>query len=769
MSFLNPILLFGLAAVAVPIIIHLLNRRRFQKVVWAAMRFLQASVEQNQRRMRLEDLLLLALRCLLLLLLALALARPALLSKAADVFGQSKVTAVLILDHSYSMGMSDGTRTRFDKARQAAEAALDALPAGSAAAVFLASDVVRAAIPEPTFDLNLARKILREAPLSDRATDLLPALDRAVDLLKGRSLALRREIFLITDGQAAGWRQLEEIQRVLEQSRAAIHTHVLLVNEHEERNLGVSGLRLASGLAPARQPLRFEVRLSNFGREAQRDVRVSLSVNSEPPCDETTLDTLEPGATRSVSLFGRLPGVGYHTVTARLPEDRLRADDHRSVAVRALREVRVLLVDGEPGAEPRESEVFFLRHALAPVAPEAAADYFVKVASVPDAELPQARFDDFDAVVLANVPDFPESALQSIAQYLRRGGGLVVFPGGGVNVSFYNEHLLQRLALLPAALGEIRGQADQDERFVTFQEKDYIHPIVSLWNDPAAGTLASARFFRWFELRPAPLSGKAARAGPDAPQGASLALQGGEGTAGVAGGPSPDARSLSPGQPRPAAARDAGEPEIILKYSDGTPAVMERAWGLGRVVLFSSTADTAWNDLAVRPAFVPLVHRTLGTVVQRQDEGLNVRVGGRFARRVPIEFLGKDAAFFKPRQTDAVRDLRRVELVSDWPTLQYDQTDLAGVYDVTVADPPLNLKFAAQADPLESSLDTLSDAQLKTLRDVAHVLPWTPDLSLKSLVEKQRSGVELWLPLALLALLVAGAETVLGQWFSRSK
>jgi hypothetical protein len=113
MAFLNPILLFGVAAVSVPIIIHLLNRRKFQKVVWAAMRFLKLSVEQNQRRMQIEDMILLALRCLLLALLAWALARPAILSNARDVFGQSKVTGVIVLDNSYSMGVNDGTKTRF--------------------------------------------------------------------------------------------------------------------------------------------------------------------------------------------------------------------------------------------------------------------------------------------------------------------------------------------------------------------------------------------------------------------------------------------------------------------------------------------------------------------------------------------------------------------------------------------------------------------------------------------------------------------------------
>src|SRR5437763_4578317 len=245
MSFLNPLLLAGLAAIAVPIIIHLLNRRKFQKVVWAAMRFLRISVEKNQRRMRIEDLILRLLRCLLLALLAVALARPAILSNTTEHFGQSKVTGIIILDNSYSMGVSDGTQTRFDKARRAAEQVIDSMPGGSATAVWLASDIVQDAIALPTFDLNLARKTIREARLSDRATDILPALDKAVDYLKSR-MVIRKEIFLVTDGQAAGWRQLADVQQLLEKSKSEVKTQVILINEHEERNLGVSDLHLAS-------------------------------------------------------------------------------------------------------------------------------------------------------------------------------------------------------------------------------------------------------------------------------------------------------------------------------------------------------------------------------------------------------------------------------------------------------------------------------------------------------------------------------------------
>ena len=86
-----------------------------------------------------------------------------------------------------------------------------------------------------------------------------------------------------------------------------------------------------------------------------------------------------------------------------------------------------------------------------------------------------------------------------------------------------------------------------------------------------------------------------------------------------------------------------------------------------------------------------------------------------------------------------------------------------------MGEPPLKLRFAAHADPAESSLDELSPAQLGTLRDVANVLNWSPGLSLRNLVEKGRTGVEFWLPLLVFCLVLAGLETFLAQWFSRSK
>ena len=96
MNFLNQALLFGIFAVSIPIVIHLLNRRRFRKVPWAAMRFLVVSVEQNQRRMKLEDLILLLLRCAIVALLAFAVARPVV--EGLQGIPGSKVAAALVIE-----------------------------------------------------------------------------------------------------------------------------------------------------------------------------------------------------------------------------------------------------------------------------------------------------------------------------------------------------------------------------------------------------------------------------------------------------------------------------------------------------------------------------------------------------------------------------------------------------------------------------------------------------------------------------------------------
>jgi hypothetical protein len=738
---LNPLLAWlGVGAVSVPILIHLLNRRKFERVVWAAMRFLRVSVEQNQRRIRVEDMLLLALRCLLVLLLGLALARPVLRSFGAGGWlGQSKVTAVVLLDNSYSMSATDGAKSRFQLAQDAADQAVASLPTGSAVSVLFASDTIPTGpIPEPTFDLNLARKTIREARVSDRATNLFPAVKKGLETLAGSRQAGAREIYLITDTQALGWRQFGDVRQSLEGAKKDVHAHVVLVGAAESQNIGVSDLRLLSGPAVVGYPLRFEVQLTNYGRSEARDVRVKLRVDAEQPSDEGSIDVIPAGSSKSLLLFGKFKSDGGHSVTAEIDHDHLPADDARTIAVRALSQVKILVVDGDPGAGGRESETFYLKNALLPVPRAEVEQYYNKVTVIPSQELDAAKLDQYDAVFLANVTDFTETSLNAFGDYLRRGGGLVFFPGENVQAAHYNNVLGRKFQFLPATLGEIRGDSSKDDQFVLLQDKNFEHPIARLWNDPASSGTLNVHFYRTYDLIPA----------GDEKQG-------------------PEVTKAADGT-------EIGRPRTVLRFQDGKPAMVERTWGAGRVVLFASTADTAWNDLGARPhVFIPLVHRTLGAIVARQDDALNVKVGERFSWRADGRLLGKEALILHPganANDPTAAEPRRIGLVGNTPLLTYDDTGYAGAYQVKItAEEPVALTFAAQPDPDESRLDELADAQVGDLAKVADVTRWQATQNLADVLQKKRVGTELWKYLALVALVLATAETLLAHFFSKPK
>jgi hypothetical protein len=643
------------------------------------------------------------------------------------------------------MSATDGAKSRFELAKEAADQAIASLPTGSAVSVLFASDYTPTGpIPEPTYDLNLARKTIKEVKVSDRATNLYPAVKKAVETLKDRRSGAR-EIYLVTDTQALGWRQFGDIRQSFEDVKKDIHSHVILVGSPETQNIGVSDLRLVSGPAVVGYPLHFEVQLTNYGKSEARDIRVKLRVDSEQPSDEGSVDAIPPGSSKSLSLFAKLKSEGGHSVTAQIERDRLPADDSRTIAVRALTQIKILVVDGDPGAGGRESETFYLRNALVPVPRPEAEQYYNKLTVINAQELDSAKLDPYDAVFLCNVTDFTESTLAAFADYLKKGGGLVFFPGENVQVRQYNNELAKKYQFLPATLSEeAHGDASRDDQFTLLQDKNFEHPIAALWNDPASSGTLNVHFYRTFDLTPL----------GDEKQG--------------------------PERVKNAEGVEIGRPRTVLRFAAGEggqagrPAMIERTWGAGRVVLFASTADTAWNDLAAHAnVFVPLVHRTLGWIVSRQDENLNVKVGQPFAWRADNRLIGKEALIARPGATTddaSAVEPRRIGLNGSTPMLTYDDTGYAGAYHVKIAgDEPLNLVFATQPDSAESLLDEIAPGQLDELGKVADVTRWQTTQNLAELIQKKRVGTELWKYLAFVALILATAETILAHFFSKAK
>src|SRR5262245_42945061 len=185
-----------IAAVAsVPIIIHLLNRRRHRVVEWAAMRFLLAARRQNVRRLRIEQWLLLAIRCAIIVLLAVALAAVTPWAESlwqrlmpgggiAAPIVSGRTHKVLILDGTLSMTVRGADGTHFDRARRLAAELVRSSARGDGFSVILVGTPIEAVIPGPAEDAAKVEHEINGLRCSHGASDLAVALNLAEELIR---------------------------------------------------------------------------------------------------------------------------------------------------------------------------------------------------------------------------------------------------------------------------------------------------------------------------------------------------------------------------------------------------------------------------------------------------------------------------------------------------------------------------------------------------------------------------------------------------------
>src|SRR5262245_25568221 len=211
MGFFAPALLVGLVALAVPPIVHLLNRRRFDVVDWAAMQFLQTS-ERTRKKIFLEQILLMLVRMGLLLILILGVASPWVrLPWLAKIAPRPNRDVVIVLDGSFSMAYAKDGRSAHDAAKDWAGDFLNRLQPGDAVAVLQAKQVPASLVGDLSSDLSAVRGAINEAPKPRGGVNMAAAVREAILLLKASGK--QRDIIVLTDGQRHGWADPKALER----------------------------------------------------------------------------------------------------------------------------------------------------------------------------------------------------------------------------------------------------------------------------------------------------------------------------------------------------------------------------------------------------------------------------------------------------------------------------------------------------------------------------------------------------------------------------
>ncbi len=476
MSFLAPVFLAGLAAIAIPVIVHLTNRPKSEAYSFPSLMFLHRAPFRTVRRQRIRHWWLLALRAAVIVLLAGAFARPLLerLGGSAGAFAAGR-EVVMLLDNSYSMRAGD----RWQRALSAAQRVVGGLGSDDRATVVLFGD--RAiSLGQATGDHATLLAELAGAGPGFGATRYAAGLQLAREILEQSDLP-RRQVVLVSDFQRAGWRPGEGIRLPTGAAVEAVD-----LSQPATANVAVTGMLVERAYRGSREQATISARVANLAAVARRGVRVSLDVDGRTV--QTVTVNLEPKAS-AAALFSALPLSDRPVqVTAKAAPDQLPVDDNEYAVLAPGDVVRVLVLSSGSGA----SGGLFLQRALQV---SGSPRFDVTVASIESVR--PAALDGYAVVVLADAAPGSTPLVGRFAEWVRRGGGALVLLGSHSAAGAWGSawRALMGGAPGPAVEPATGGGA-------ALAGLQYDHPVFEPFGTPRSGDFGSARVYRYRRFDP---------------------------------------------------------------------------------------------------------------------------------------------------------------------------------------------------------------------------------------------------------------------------
>ena len=654
-------MLFWSLCAAIPLILHLLKRHRQQIVKWAAIDLLMKVIQQQSRRVRIEQLILLALRMLACCLLALALARP--FYQSASVAGDVDLVVpprlwVVVLDCSYSMGYQQASETRFAAAKaRAAELIATSQPGDSFALISLGKPS-RAIISRVTFDRASMASQLNELELLDTGADLTSCLQAIEDIAQDDrnfdSKQRRVQIVILTDLGRDTWESATDSVVKQRFARLAAKHKVTIesVVSGVPANMAVTDIvatRVGSS-NPGR--LRIEASVANFSSAFANGVPIQFLIDDQTVHSEF----LDLGIRQVRTVHAEVPCSSPEecVVAVAIPHDRLEVDNRREVVVPERKQIRVLCVEQNPGDA---------RMTALAVAPTGKADELMTTRTISYLELTSQDFTNSHAIVLCGANELAEATAVRLRQFVDRGGGLAVFLGPATQIEVWNQ-----LSRYPDRdlLGLQLLEPSKEETW-QIDPLEYTSPVVTPFADFPDSGLLTTPIFRYWRIQPQPTA----------------------------------------------------ELTVDVSLQNSEPLIVRRKIGRGWVAIWLSMPQAwqhtsagnqpLWNAIATWPSFVPLLRQSVQVITSGEAQARNILVGQSMTG---IEPANSQLRVVFPNGRES--PMGTVESMEDghlkW---RLDDTMRRGIYRLERADKTTS-KVIANIDPTESSLESVGLGSLPT-------------------------------------------------------
>jgi aerotolerance regulator-like protein/VWA domain-containing protein/CARDB protein len=750
----NPwLFLAGAAAIALPILIHLLNKRKFKVVDWAAMDFLLDADKKNRRRIRLENLILLLLRCLAVLLIGLLLARPFIPTSAtAGLLNAAQFERIVLLDDSLSMQARIGNESAFEVARKRLSDLTTALAQdkGDNSLTLLTTSQP----DQPQFNathlgadsIDDINATIEKLEPTDGTANLDAALKELEEYLESQPPNVNRVVYILSDLRKRDWKETEAnpespVKVLARLSKLTQACFVIDAGEDEDSNLTITEIRPEGTLVQG-VTSRFDVGITNHGTTAASDVRVKFSAGDSLPL-ESTIERLNPGETSSVRFNFTFSAdeeaddaakkiLAPRQVKVELAtgqqgaDDRLQADSLAYFPARLVRGIPTLILDGDPSADFGRAESFYLRRALAPGGPVPSG---VAADVATENELESIALDKYQVIFLCNVyrlGDKTAENIEKLEKWVQAGGGLVMLPGDQIDEQFFADFYYRDGAgLSPVKLEGIKGD-ETEKTWANLRVENTNHDVLKVFAGQNNPFLDNVKAFRWW--------------------GSSVKKE-----------------------------QIGKEVSIAARLSDveDSPALVEKAFGKGRVLTMAIPADADWTNWTSDPSYLIVMQELVRYMSgDRGDQGL-LRVGEPLREPLDLTVHELDASLAGPHDRKANLQAAAPAGESGGPNqetvwqLEYPETADQGFYDLKLTrrdgGGEDHVLFAANVDPTEGDLKRVDRPTME--KDLAETNVKILDAASAGSLADVGSQTEIWWYLLWALVAVLCGEQLLGWFF----
>jgi len=689
MSFLSPWMLYGLGMLSVPVLIHLWQRRRVVQVHFSTLRFLKIVAAKTSRSSRIENVILLLLRCLIFALLILAAARPVVSTTTAKLFGGDVPrTVVLAIDNSMSMSYRAGDQTRLEVAKKQALVVIDDLKPGDDVAVMAVGDRPQLLIAEPTVDHALARRMIEGIQPGETRSDYSIVFRQAAKIVARGSHGVR-ELYFFTDSQENAWQF--DANAVFDEAwrKSELHPVVVRPDELMAVNAAVKEVKIQSPFVTTGGMVSGIAVVVNFSNRPAQDlleIKFGGGRVAQKPLD------IAPGASVEVPFEFQAPAVSgrWAQGVASIEGDNLPGDDRYYFTMPVYQPPRVLIVEGQQSGVERLHSGFFLGKALT-----AGESGISSPRTISASQLDDTALESYSAIFLADIAGLSDRALVRLDGFLQAGGTVALFPGDLSNVSN-----LARMDFLPAKPSGIR---ELPAGRLATRVMEPAHPLfANAWDaDTPFPALPQHRIIDW---------------------------------------------KLNSGA------------KALVTFANNAPFLILGNHGPGRVIIVNASADRAWGDFPLSPAFLPLVQQITRLSAEQTGDTARFLVGDA----VPaVASLPRDQILTVKYPDGSTHDLpagERSQIV--------ERIEQSGFYEVSTTGEGMLQSFAVNTDRRESNLKPVDSAAL------AKIIPNDTITGIDNLrlwLARSRGTVPLWPLLLMLALLVFAAEGILANNMARNR